>query len=364
MPPTRLFEVGAELAHINQPGHVGLTPIVRQRSLNAPSEDRPCSLRSGEERADLHGRGNEDRPCEDRVFAAAQGRRRLLLRHLRCQRQHGRARSGPADPSRLDAGCGARDRAGISRCRARRRVHPQRSVSRRLAPSRRERRGTCLPRRPPARLRMRARALARHRQRHARQLRRGDRNLRRGPATAADPPVSRRQAGPRDRGDHLRQCPHPHRTARRSARAGGGKLACRGAAAGARGEIRHRHAARHHAGGAGLLGNDDARRAARAARRRGGIHRYLRRRRHHRAGRDRRRDLHGEAAHHQARRHDHRGLHRLRSAGGRTDECAAHRHRIRRVLRAEDDRRSEEPDPAQFRLLASGDGDARRLARW
>ena len=48
-----------------------------------------------------------------------------------------------------------------------------------------------------ARLRLRACALAGHRQRHARQLRRGHRNLRRGPAYPAGPPVSRRQTGSR-----------------------------------------------------------------------------------------------------------------------------------------------------------------------
>ena len=66
-------------------------------------------------------------------------------------------------------------------------------------------------------------------------------------------------------------------------------------------------------------------------------------------------DLHREAAYHQARRHDHRRLHRFRSAGRRADERAADGDRIRRVLRAEDDRRSEKPDPAQLRLLAAGD---------
>ena len=238
-----------------------------------------------------------------------------------------------------------------------RRVHPQRSVSGRLASAGRERRRACLPRRPAARLRLRARALARHRQRHARQLRRGDGNLRRGAAPAAYTSVSRRQARSRHRGDHLRQCPHAHRAARRPARAGGGELARRRTAAGSGGQIRHRHAAGHHAGGAGLLRNHDARRAARVARWRGGVFRCLRRRRRHRARRHRGRDLHREAAHHQARRHDHRRLRRFRSAGCRADERAADRHRIRRVLRAEDDRRSEEPDPAQLRLLAAGDGD-------
>ena len=103
---------------------------------------------------------------------------------------------------------------------------------------------------------------------------------------------------------------------------------------------------------------------ARAAGRRGRIHRHLRRRRRHRAWRDRRRTVHREAAHHQARRHDHRRLHRLRSAGRRADERAADRDRVGRVLRAEDDRRSEEPDPAEFRLLASGDGDRAAGLAW
>ena len=58
----------------------------------------------------------------------------------------------------------------------------------------------------------------------------------------------------------------------------------------------------------------------------------------------------------QAGRHHHRRLRRLRRAGGRADERAAERHRLRRVRRAEDDRRSAEPDPAQLRLLAAGAG--------
>ena len=71
-----------------------------------------------------------------------------------------------------------------------------------------------------------------------------------------------------------------------------------------------------------------------------------------------------QAAHHQARRHDHRRLRRLRPAGGGADECAADGDRVGRVLRAEDDRRPEEPDPAEFRLLAAGDGDGAARARW
>ena len=78
---------------------------------------------------------------------------------------------------------------------------------------------------------------------------------RRGPAASAGAPVSRRQARPRHRGDHLRQCPHAHRAPGRSARPGGGELARRRPAGRAGGEIRRRRAAGHHAGGAGLLRN-------------------------------------------------------------------------------------------------------------
>ena len=123
----------------------------------------------------------------------------------------------------LDAGRGARGGAGVSRRRAGRCVHPQRSVSGRLASAGCERGRAGVLRRPAAGVRLRAGALAGHRQRHARKLRRRDGNLRRGSAPAADPAVSRRQARPGDRGDHLRQCPHPGGTAGRSARPGGGE---------------------------------------------------------------------------------------------------------------------------------------------
>ena len=69
---------------------------------------------------------------------------------------------------------------------------------------------------------------------------------------------------------------------------------------------------------------------------------HLRRRRRHRARRNRGRDLQGLPEGHQARRHDHRGFHRLRSRRRRTDERAADRHRVGRVLCIEDDCRSEE----------------------
>jgi hypothetical protein len=57
-------------------------------------------------------------------------------------------------------------------------VHPQRSVSGRLASARRERRRAGVFRRPAARVRLRSRALAGHRQRHAWELRCRDGNLR------------------------------------------------------------------------------------------------------------------------------------------------------------------------------------------
>ena len=53
-------------------------------------------------------------------------------------RRHGGAGPGSADPFGLDAGCGARGDRRLSRGRARRRVHPQRPLSRRLAPARRQ----------------------------------------------------------------------------------------------------------------------------------------------------------------------------------------------------------------------------------
>ena len=158
-------------------------------------EDRPRALRGGQERALFGGRGDEDRPRQDRVFAASQGRRRLFLRDFRRRRQHGGAGPGSADPFGLDAGCGARGDRRPSRGRARRRVHPQRPLSRRLAPARRQCRRPRVLRRSAAGLWLRARPLARYRQRHAGQLWRGDRNLRRGSATAAGAALSE-TAGP------------------------------------------------------------------------------------------------------------------------------------------------------------------------
>ena len=80
----------------------------------------------------------------------------------------------------------ARRRRRLRRGRARRRrVHPQRSLLRRQPSARRQRGAPRLPRGPAARLRLPARALARCRLGHARQLRRGHGDLRRGPAPAA-----------------------------------------------------------------------------------------------------------------------------------------------------------------------------------
>ena len=108
----------------------------------------------------------------------------------------------------------------------------------------------------PARLRLRARALAGHRQRHARQLRRRDGNLRRGPAPAADSPVSRRQTRPgaSRRSSSPMSARPTERLGDLRAQVAANWRAAR-APAGAGGEIRRRRAAGHHAGGAGLLRN-------------------------------------------------------------------------------------------------------------
>ncbi len=230
---------------------------------DGPSPHRRRPLRGGEERADRGGRGNEDRPRQDRLFAAAESRGRLFLRHLRRRRPDGGAGAGPADPSRLDARRRGRRGRRLPQPRTGRCFHPQRPVSRRLASARRERGRSRLRGRDAARLWLRPRALAGYRQRHARQLRRGDGNLRRGPAPAAGAALSQRRNGSRDRGDHLRQCPHAVRAHGRSARAGRGQSPRRRTHGRTRRQIRHRGTAAHHAGGAGLLRNDDARRPAR-----------------------------------------------------------------------------------------------------
>ena len=246
-----------------------------------------------------------------------------------------------------------------------RRVHPQRSVSGRLAPAGRERRGARLSRGSPARVRLRARALARYRQRHAGQLRRGDRNLRRGTAPAADTPVSRRQARSwRSRRSSSPMCARPTERL--------GDLRAQ-VAANRRAAVRLAALAAKY-GTDTLLGimqevldySETMMRAALRALPDGeaeftdifdgdGVIA---------PGETEDADVQGEAAHHQARRHDHRRFHRLRSAGRGADERAADGHCVGRVLRAEDDCRSEEPDPAEFRLLAAGDGHRAARVAW
>ena len=81
-------------------------------------------------------------------------------------------------------------------------------------------------------------------------------------------------------------------------------------------------------------------------------------------GRNRGRDLQGSHQGGQARRHHHRRFHRVGPGGGRADERAADGDGVRRVLRAEDDRRPEKPDPAELRLLAAGDGDGAAGVAW
>ena len=86
-----------------------------------------------------------------------------------------------------------RDRGVDADVRARRRVHPQRPLLRRQPSARRQRGPPGLPRGAAARLRLPARALARRRLGHARQLRRRHRDLRRGPAPAAAAALRRRR---------------------------------------------------------------------------------------------------------------------------------------------------------------------------
>ena len=239
---------------------------------------------------------------------------------------------------------GARPSSAPSRTlRARRRLHPQRPLlRRRLAPARRQRGHARLPRGPPAGLRLRARALARHRQRHARQLRRGHRDLRRGPAAAAGAAVSRTAS--------------PTRTSRRSsspmsARPRSGSATC---ARRSRPICAASRACRSWRGSTArteLLEimqevmdySERMMRAALAALPDGDaeLRGRLRRRRRARGGRDRGRAPSGSACTVTKRGDTHRRrLRRLRPPGGRADERAADRHRLRRLLRAEDDRRS------------------------
>ena len=198
--------------------------------------------------------------------------------------------------------------------RARRRVHPQRSLLRRQPSARRQRGHSGLPRGPAARLRLRARALAGHRQRYARLVRRQHRDLRRGPAPAARASLRRRRAQSRGGRDHLHQRPHARRAPGRSPRAAGGQPPrCTRLS-----ELARRYgaerAAGDHAGGDGLLRAHDARAAGRAARRHRRLRGFLRRRR--RAGERRQGgpavlDPHADR---QAGRPSHGGLRRDRRA--------------------------------------------------
>ena len=153
---------------------------------DSSTQRRSRHLRDRQEQLLQDRRGDAGRPRQDGLLADPEVRRRLLLRRVRRQGLHGGAGTRPADPPGVDAGRRARRGGGLRRRRARRRrLHPQRSLLRRQPSARRQCRPPRLLRRPPARLHLPARALARRRFRHAGQLRRRHRDLRRGPAPAA-----------------------------------------------------------------------------------------------------------------------------------------------------------------------------------
>ena len=184
------------------------------------AQGRSGQLRNRQEQFLQDRRGDAHRPRQDRVFADPEIGWRLLLRRVRCEGRDGGAGSRPADPFGLDARRRACRGRGFRHGRARRRrVHPQRSLFRRQPPARRQRGAAGVPRGPAAGLRLPARALARCRLGHARQLRRGHRDLRRGPAPAAA--AARRQgvAQCRPREGDPRQRAHARRAQGRSRRA-------------------------------------------------------------------------------------------------------------------------------------------------
>ena len=238
-----------------------------------------------------------------------------------------------------------------------RRLHPQRSLLRRQPPARRQRRAPRLPRGPPARLRLPARALARRRLGHARQLRRRHRDLRRGPAPAAAAARQPRRAQRRPREGDPGQRAHARRAQGRPRRPAG-RDAARHRAPGRAGEaLRHRRADRRHVRGDGLFRAADARHAGRPARRRGPLRGLLRRRRHpRRRARARCAVLDPHARQEGGRPRDGR-LRRQRSRRQGPHQRAAVGDGLGRLLRAQDRGRSQQPDTAQLRLLAHHRGD-------
>ena len=174
---------------------------------HADREDRSGAVRGGEERTDLGSRGNEDRPGENRLFATVESRRRYSCGIFDIPGNM--VAQGPDLPIHLGSMPDA--------VRAVVRAFPDVAPGDVFIHNDPYQGGSHLPDvnvvapaycGTAARLRLRARALAGYRQRHARQLWRRDGNLRRGPAPAAGAAVSRRQTRPGDRGHHLRQCPH------------------------------------------------------------------------------------------------------------------------------------------------------------
>src|ERR1700739_2969736 len=111
---------------------------------------------------------------------------------------------------------------------------------------RRQRGAAGVPRRPPARLRVPAGALARRRLGDAGQLRRGDADLRRGPAHAAAAPPQPRRRPWRPRAADPRKCAHAGRAQGRPRRPARRDPAGDRAAGGAGRTLRRRRADRLH----------------------------------------------------------------------------------------------------------------------
>ena len=249
---------------------------------------------------------------------------------------------------------------------ARRRLHPQRSLLRREPPARRQRRDAGLPRGHAARLRVRARPLAGHRERHAR-------------AATAPPPRSSARACACPRcGSARRASPTPTWRASSSPTSapptsGGATCAPRwrptSAASPARTSWRAKHGAER------LLAimqevMDYSERMMRgmlaaAARRHRGLRGLLRRRRHHRGRRQGGPHVPHPHARDQAGRPPHRGLRGDGPAGPGPHERAPRRHRLRHLRRRS--RWSPIPatsSPPELRLLAARSSFAPSRARW
>ena len=267
---------------------------------------------------------------------------------------------GPDLPIHLGSHARCRPRRGrrLRRGRARRRrVHPQRPLLRRQPSARRQRGAPGLPRGSPARLRLPARALARRRLGHARQLRRRHGDLRRGPAPAAAAARQPRRHQHRPREGDPRQRAHARRAQGRP-RCPAGRHAARDRAPGRAGQaLRHRRDHRRHVRGDGLFRAADARDARRPARRRGHFRGLLRRRWHPRRRAGARRAVLDPHAREEGRGSRDGRLRRQRSRREGPHQRAAVRDSLGHLLRAQDRGRPQQPHTTQLRVLANDRGE-------